>query len=242
MNRPLYKIAVTLVVGCCLLVSPALAHYLWITVDAKTGQHGTTNIYFEGGPGPGDGQYLDPFIQRGTSWFRTVETNKPNKLPTSEVKKSDKRWLSAPLPAAAPRAIESYGQWGVYRYGQTDVLLHYYARYLDVDDHEDLHELATAAHLALDIVAHNEPDGSLSLTVLWQEKPAANRQLSVRGAGGFKQNLKTDAAGQVKIKPEAKGRYTFRTHVEEKKSGTFEGKDYQLVRHHATLILNLPLE
>ena len=47
------------------LTSSAFAHYLWVTIDAKSGEHGTTNIYFEGGAGSGNGQYNDPIVKTG---------------------------------------------------------------------------------------------------------------------------------------------------------------------------------
>ena len=240
MKRPLTSVAAGLVVFA-VIATQACAHYLWVTIDAKTGEHGTTNIYFEGGPGAGDGQYLDPFIERGKTWIRTVGQSKPQELKVADTKKGDKRWVSGELTEAAPRSIDSYGMWGVYRYGDTDVLLHYYSRNLDVTDHDDLHELARAEQQTLDIVPHDE-EGEVQLQVLWQGKPAVGRNVSIRGPGGFKESLNTDKSGNVRFTPKAKGRYTFRTNVVEKgKSGTQDGKEYQEVRHHATLLMKLPL-
>ena len=85
--------------------STAWAHYLWVTVNAKTGENGTTNIYFEGGPG--DGQYLDPFIKRVKTWIRTAE--KPKALKIEVAKKPGKRWLTAKLPTKGPRSVDSFG-------------------------------------------------------------------------------------------------------------------------------------
>lgn len=223
-----------------LLTSIASAHYLWVTLDGKAGQHGTAHIYFEGGPGPGDGQYLDPFIERGTTWLRTIEASKPAEVKTTVSEKPGKRWLSTELSQPGPRSIDSFGKWGVYRYGETDVLLHYYARYLDVEDHDQLHELARAEQMALDIVPHDDGE-TLHLTVLWQGKPAAARPIAVRGPKGLKANLKTDKQGVATVKLGERGRYTFRTNVEEKQSGEDDGKKYDLKRHHATLLMNLPL-
>jgi len=219
---------------------PAGAHYLWVTVDAKAGTNGTTNIYFEGGPAPGDGQYLDRFLARGKTWIRTLAKPEPTELKIEDVKQGDKRWLSAALTADGPRSIDSFATFGVYRYGETDVLLHYYGRHLQVDDHDDLHELGRAKQMQLDIVPHDE-EGATQLTVLWQGKPAAGRTVSVRGPAGFKANLSTDAAGRVTFEPQGKGLYMFRTNVEEKKEGVDNGESYQLIRHHATLMMNLPL-
>lgn len=239
MKRLLTSIT-TWVIVFAIFASPAAAHYLWVTVDAKSGDYGTANVYFEGGPGAGDGQYLDRFIKNGKTWIRTLVASEPVELKVEDTKKDGKRWLSGPLTAAGPRSIDSYGKFGVYRYGETDVLLHYYARNIQVDDHDDLHELARAEQLLLDIVPHDEED-AMQLTVLWQGKPAAGATLSIRGPAGFKANLPTDAAGRVRFEAKEKGQYIFRTNVEEKKEGTDDGEAYQLIRHHGTLIMNLPL-
>ena len=239
MQRPLTSFTAWFVI-LVVFASPAAAHYLWVTIDAKSGEHGTVNVYFEGGPGAGDGQYLDPFVERGTTWIRTLNASEPAVLKVEDTQQAGKRWLSGALTAPAPRSIDSYGKWGVYRYGDTDVLLHYYARNLDVDDHDDLHELARAEQMTLDIVPHDEQE-AMQLTVLWQGKPAIGRSVSIRGPGGFKANLKTDSSGRVRVEAKTKGRYIFRTSVEEKQDGTFDGKPYQEIRHHGTLIMNLPL-
>jgi len=243
-GAPLMKRTLTWITACFVVLtifaSPASAHYLWVTIDAKAGEQGTTNIYFEGGPSAGDGQYLDRFVARGRTWIRTLGESAPSALKVQDTKLADKRWLSAPLPAKGPRSIDSVATFGVYRYGETDVLLHYYGRNIEVDDHDDLHELGRAKQMLLDIVPHDE-EGSMQLTVLWQGKPAAGKTVYVRGPAGWKVTAKTDAAGRVTFKPEGKGRYTIRTSVEEKKEGTDNGETYQLIRHHATLIMNLPL-
>lgn len=223
-----------------LFASPIFAHYLWVTVDNKAGEHGTTNIYFEGGPGAGDGQYLDPFIKRGKTWIRTLKDKKAVEIKVADTKEGDKRWLSTELSKPGPRSVDMFGMWGVYRYGTTDVLLHYYARHIEADDHDDLHVLERAPHLDLDIVPHCEA-GTVTLKVLWKGKPAADRTIAVRGPAGFKLSPKTNKFGVASFKAENEGRYTFRTSVEQEESGTQDGKEYQLKRHHATLVMNLPI-
>ena len=218
----------------------ASAHYLWLTLDGKAGENGTVNLYFEEGPRPGDGGYLDPFVRSGKTWIRAPVRDKPALLKLSEVKKPGQRWMSGELPAAGPRSIDSYGKFGVYRYGGTDVLLHYYARYLDVTSADQLRSLGRARQLALDIVAQ-WVDRELKAQVLWKGKPAAGRSVTVRGPG-VKQNLRTDDKGMIRFKPEERGQYTLRTNVEEPdRKGTDDGKKYDLTRHHATLTIKLPI-
>jgi len=79
------------------------------------------------------------------------------------------------------------------------VLLHYYARCLDLSSHEDLHELSTAKHM-------------------------------------------TDKSGRTSFKIEQAGSYSFRTNVEVDRAGKDGDDTYQQVRHHATLIMQLPLK
>ena len=86
-----------LLLNIALLWQVASAHYLWVAVDSKTGEHGTVNVYFEGGPGPGDGQYLDPFIKRGKHWIRTAEEPKASELKLDVAEKPKSRWLSRKL-------------------------------------------------------------------------------------------------------------------------------------------------
>jgi hypothetical protein len=216
----------------------ASAHYLWVTIDK---QNGATNIYFEGAPAAGDGRYLDHFTKTSKTWFRTVEKIKPELIQTSDVRKDKKRWLSVKLPAAAPRSIDCYGKFGVYAYGKTNVLLHYYGRHLDVSTHEDLHELGRAKHMDLDIVPHDS-ENEIELTVLWKGKPAADRIVYIHGPKQFRKNVKTNDKGRVIFTPAAAGNYRLRTSVEQATPGRDGDDDYDLIRHHATMIMTLPLK
>lgn len=235
----------TLPMSCffCLFcfLSHASAHYLWVTVNTKCGDNGAADIIFEEAPMAGDGYYLDHFTGTSTTWFRSVEKIQPRVLATSVVVEGQKSWLRAQLPEKAPRSMSCYGKFGVYRYGNTNVLLHYYAKNLDVHTHEDLHELGRAEHMDLDIVPHDR-ESEVELTVLWRRKPASGRMVYIRGPKKFRKNLKTDNRGTVRFTPANPGEYTFRTSVEENVSGRDGGQDYSRIRHNATLIMTLPLQ
>lgn len=221
-------------------LSHASAHYLWVTVDRQGGEFGSANIYFEEGPAAGDGHYLDHFTNTSKTWFRTTEEIEAQLIETSDVRDEEKRWLRAKLPASAPRSIDCYGKFGVYAYGETKVLLHYYARNLDLETHADLHELGRAEHMTLEIVPHDRED-QVELTVLWRGEPASHRTVALRGPEKFRKNLKTDEKGRVRFAPVHAGRYTFRTSVEEATPGREGDEQYDLIRHHGTLIMTLPL-
>lgn len=221
--------------------STASAHYLWIAIDKKDGEHGTAHIYFEEGPHPGDGHYLDPFVKGGTVWIRTAEKPEPVVLKTTVIKRPKQRWLTTKLTASGSRSIDMYGKFGVYRYGKTDVLLHYYSRNIEASSHEDLHEIDRAKQMSLEMSPH-EANGEMEIKVRWKGKRVAGRPVYIRGPKNFRKTIKTNDKGTASFKPEADGRYLFRTFVEEKdKSGTDAGKTYSMVRHNGTLVMTLPL-
>lgn len=225
--------------GLLLASSEAAAHYLWVVVENTQGER-AANVYFEEGPAARDGEYMDHFAGSSKTWVRTVKEIEPQLLETADTRADDKRWLRAPLAAETPLGVEAYGKFGVYLYGDTPVLLHYYARWLDVADHDDLHELGRAEHLDLDIVPHDHGD-EMQLTVLWKGEPAGNRTVHIRGPERFQQNLTTNERGRVEFTPPAAGRYTFRTSVEEATPGRDGEDEYELIRHNGTLVMNLPV-
>lgn len=233
-----FAVVVMLLLGS---YSTAWAHYLWIAVEKDGGPHGTAHIYFEESPRPGDGKYLDPFVKGGTVWLRTAEKPKPVVLKTNVVKKPGKRWLSTQLTASGSRSIDMYGKWGVYRYGKTDVLLHYYSRNIAAANHEDLHELDRARQMSLEMCPH-EANGKMEIKVRWKGERVAGRPIYIRGPKGFRKTIKTNDRGTASFQIGSAGRYLFRTFVEEKdKAGTDGGKKYSMVRHNGTLVMNLPL-
>lgn len=225
-------------IGVAVLASPAAAHYLWVTVDAKKGEHGTVNVYFEGGPSAGDGRYLDVFLKTGSTWVRTVESPKPHKLDIKDVKVDKKRWLSAECTASGPRSIDSYGKFGVYKYPNAEVLLHYYGRLIEVSSQAELNKVARAEQLDLDVAPIANGD-KIDLTVYWQGKPLAGQVVSIRGPKGLKINVKSDKAGKASFENKG-GRHTLRMLHEIKADGEDGGRKYSIIRHHSTMIVNLP--
>ena len=67
-----------------ILCSPhqASAHYLWVTIENQSGEHGVTRIVFEESSSAGDGHYLDHFSGTSKTWFRSVEQIEPELLKT----------------------------------------------------------------------------------------------------------------------------------------------------------------
>ncbi|MGE0606930.1 MAG: hypothetical protein AB7O62_07545, partial [Pirellulales bacterium] len=191
-------------------VPAASAHYLFLSIDPSAGEHGTMNLFFEEGPQAGDGFYLDPFLQRGKAWLRVagVEESRPLKLLEVKVEEKNQRWAASELAKSDNRAVESYCQWGVYRYGETDVLLHYYGKFVDVETAEQLAEVGQSDNLKLD-VRPTWQDGSLSVQVMWDGKPLGGSTIFLRGPG-LNKKVTADEDGNATIKPEKPGRFTLR--------------------------------
>lgn len=237
----IHRIIFAMLVGMTFTPVDVDAHYLWVKIDQKAGAHGTAQIFFEHSPSAGDGHYLDPFLETKTTWIRTVSDIQPKPIDLVEKKSGpEKRWVVSPLTSGSPRSVDSYWQFGVYQYGKTNVLLHYYARHLDVDSHEDLHELGRADQMALDMVPHDFGN-KLEIRVLWHDKPVPDSIVHVRGPRGYKQNFTTDKRGVVRLTIGGEGEYSFRTSYQEQKAGELEEEKYEAIRHNATLIMSLPL-
>lgn len=238
-SRTRLTFAVTLL---CLLVvcSPASAHYLWVVLDAEKGGQAVANIYFEESPRPGDGHYLNHFLGSSKVWIRTLEKPKPRLVTAAEVKEGENRWMRSELPPSDNISVDAYGKFGVYAYGKTNVLLHYYAKTLSVGSHDAIHELGRAEQMDLDLVPHDMGE-KLELKLLWKGKPAPQRNVFVRGPQGLRETLKTDKRGRILLEPKAPGQYLFRSSVEEPIAGEDNGKSFDLIRHNITMRLKLPL-
>jgi uncharacterized GH25 family protein len=224
------------------LFSPvASAHYLWVVIDDREGDHGTAKIYFEHAAAPGDGHYLDHFTTGAKTWVSTTNNKKPRELSLEDVKSGENRWLQAALDEPAPRSVEMHGKFGVYFYGKTPVLLHYYGRNLQVDSVDELNQLARARHMDLEMIP-SWKDGDLTISVFWKGHPVPDRDVAIFGPQKFVRKLKTDANGQVRFTPGTPGRYRIRGVAEVHKPGKDEdGQKYDFVRHNGTLFLDLPV-
>lgn len=221
---------------CLGVVTTASAHYLWISVDREPQGKSGTNIHFEEAPRPGDGSYLDHFLGTSDVWIRTIEQPAPTPIRAEEVKQGDKRWMRVDVPSAEEYSVDAYGKFGVYEYGQTKVLLHYYARNLSVSSHDAMHELGRAEQMDLDLVPH-DAGNRLELTLLWKGEPVADRMVFVHGPDGFRENIKTDANGRIELQRPSTGTLTLRSSVEFPTPGEDNGEAYERIRHNITLVL-----
>ncbi len=218
----------------------AEAHYLWVVIGDEDDGNKVANIYFEESPSPGDGHYLEHFLGTSKTWVRTLAEPEPELIATNEITIDKNRWMRAKLGQADERSVDAYGKFGVYAYGDTNVLLHYYARHLQANTHDGIHELGRAEQMKLDLVPHDSGD-ELELTLLWQGEPVGDRMVFIRGPQGFRKNLLTDERGRIAFVPKDGGSYTFRSSVEQKTAGEEQGDQYEFVRHNITLVMRLPV-
>ncbi len=225
-----------LLLGACHL---AEAHFLWVTID-RDAEPAAVNVVFEHGLKPGGGQYIPHFVARGKTWLR--DGGGTRELPVEDTRKDGLRWLSADLDATAPFQVASYGLFGVYRYGETDVQLHYYAKHIEAAGAAELEKFARSEQLDLDIVPALGDDGSITLTVLWRGSPLAGSRVTVGGASRF--DRKTGPDGTVSFRPDASVMHTVLARFEDPTPGTdpVDGKDYVKIRHQSTLTIHLPAE
>lgn len=228
-----------LTVASALLGERALAHYLWVVPGTTDEGTHVANIYFEESPAPGDGHYLKHFLGSSDVWIRTLEDPNPAPGKAYEVKQDKNRWLQIPMADAAEYSVDSYGKFGVYAYGKTNVLLHYYARNLKVASHDAIHELGRAEQMDLDLVPHDVGQ-QLEVKLLWKGNPVPDRMVFVRGPSGFRKNVMTDARGRILLTIENAGDYSFRSSVELPTPGEDDGEAYELIRHNITLSMPLP--
>lgn len=231
----------------CLVSATAAtsAHYLWILPQTNDKGERLANVYFEEGPHPGDGYYLDPFVKDCKVWLRTQDKDGVTTITMKEhfgkkkVRGKKTRWLISKEEIPSPCAIDSYGKFGVYRYpNKLDVLLHYNARHLDVKSGQQLQAWARAEHLDADIVPGMIKNG-VELQVLWKGKPAGVRTLKVRGP--IAKNVRTDKDGKVQVALSKPGLYRFQSYIELKEPGKENGKAYSVIRHHCTISMRWPL-
>jgi hypothetical protein len=223
-----------------LACSQATAHYLWIAVDSSRAGNQFANIFFEESPAPGDGHYLDHFLGTSDTWIRTLEDPNPKPVKAVEVKREADRWMQVTMRDFTEYSVDAYGKFGVYQYGKTNVLLHYYARNLKVTSHDAIHELGRAEQLQLDLVPH-DVGAQIELTLLWKGEAVPDRMVFIRGPNGLRKNVTTNDRGRILLSPQDTGSYTFRSSVEEPTPGEEGGESYELVRHNITLMMHLPL-
>ena len=221
-----------------LLPDAALAHYLWVEVDAAPQGSRFANLYFEESPKPGDGSYLDHFLGKSEVWIRTIEDPSPAPVRATEVKKGENRWMRVDVPSASEFSVDAYGKFGVYEYGKTKVLLHYYARHLaGIPMTRCMNWDGLSRWIS--ILSHTNWETRLNSRFCGKANRLPTAWSLFAARTDFVRMSSTDAKGRIEVPRPDAGTLTLRSSVEEQTPGKENGEAYELVRHNITLVMPL---
>ncbi|MBL9124576.1 MAG: DUF3386 family protein [Planctomycetaceae bacterium] len=226
------------VAAVAVTTSQAAAHFVWVEI-VPTEKGPTAQVYFSETPEAGSPELVGK-IAHAKAWVRGIGAeSKPLELNVE--KHEETGALVAKLEQGAPLSLEADVEYGVFKRGETALLVHYYAKHLAGRNVADFAAIGRATELPLDIVPRVEGD-KLRLTVSWQGKPAAGAELIVLDAAGEEQKLTTNeqGEGEVALKP---GQQAVRARlVDTQNQGEKNGQAYTQAWHIATLTFEVPSE
>ena len=224
-------------VACLSISSIAQAHFIWLD-QGDNGGKPQLLAYFGETAEPGEGHLLGK-IAHTKAWVRDAAGRKSD-LSVKTPGEGDKAALSADCPASGATSLEAFCDYGVYSHGGPGFLLQYYAKHLAGDWVNNTDQLARAEKLLLDVVPSTK-DKHLTLTVLYQGKPAAGKDVVVVDPADKQHDLTSDADGKATLPDLMAGKYAVRANViEADKSGERDGKKFGQTWHYCTLTFNLP--
>ena len=224
-------------VGCLLVGSVAHAHFIWLD-QSDNGGKPQLLAYFGESAEPGEGHLLGK-IAHTKAWVRDA-AGKASDLSVRTPVEGEKAALSADCPASGATSLEAFCDYGVYSHGGPGFLLQYYAKHLAGDWVNNVDQLARAEKLLLDVVPSIN-DKQLTLTVFYQGKPIAEKDVVIFDPEDKQHDLTTDTNGKATLPELIAGRYSVRANViEADKSGERDGKKFGQIWHYCTLTFNLP--
>jgi hypothetical protein len=233
MSRLAYLFGTAFLLSC----SVAQAHFIWLDQGDNAGKPQLL-AYFGETAEPGEGHLLGK-IAHTKAWVRDA-AGKKSDLSVKTPGEGDKAALSADCPASGATSLEAFCDYGVYSHGGPGFLLQYYAKHLAGDWVNNTDQLARAEKLLLDVVPSTK-DKHLTLTVLYQGKPASGKDVVVVDPADKQHDLTTDADGKATLPDLMAGKYAVRANViEADKSGERDGKKFGQTWHYCTLTFNLP--
>ncbi len=214
----------------------AAAHFLWLEAS-PTDKPSTVNLWFSETCAPGEAKLLDKAAHT-KAWVSTP-SGTAQSLTLEKKDNGDTGSWSSSIEAKSPCSIDAMCDYGVVTRGGETFLLQYDARHLVIGRGEDLASAGASDALALQVRPHWKGN-SLSLSVMFDGKPATDAQLLAILPNNEEQELKLDSSGVGAIEHPAAGDYAFRARVQQKQSGQRDGKQYDQVRHYSTLTFRLP--
>lgn len=220
--RPLRLCRSILFVAGLALVAPVKAHYLWLQQD-KDGGHLYFGEYEEGlrerSPGRLDempGPELRVFSRDGT------QVNVPAKRTANG--------FSFGGPAATSTVVATEAGYGVKDWSRQHIGVvkpMFYARFIG----PEARNIASADSLPLDIVPTGKPG---EFSVLFDRTPLPDTEVRIVAPNAWVREVKSDKEGKLVVSLPWKGQYILHAIHLEKRSGTFNGAQYEAIRHRTT--------
>lgn len=228
------KLMLLAVLGLITTQSPALAHFVWITVAKDSAGQPQAQVHFSELAEPDSAALLDR-VAATKVWSRTAagqpQTLKLTKHVTDEVGS----WV-APVKEGTP-AVSGSIKYGVLDRRDQVFLLWYHAKFLD-SAAPDFKALARDEALTLDVVPQ-ATDKGFELQVLFQGKPVEGSEVVVLDPEGNESTVKTDAQGKLSLAGSKPGVYSIRAKWTLAQAGKEGDKEYPQVNHYSTLALRV---
>ena len=202
---------------------PAGAHFIWIVPD-RSGRE--AKVIFSDNLEPDEAVPVGKIARTSL-----VIRDSAGKAAALDWKKGDHAYLVR-VPQTAPTIIGGVCQYGVMqRGGGKPFLLAYYPKLI----RGELLAAKPWAKLPFEIV----PQAGGQFRLFFGGKPVADAEVVVLPAAGRKKTLKTDGRGEFAMRWKKPGLYGIRARYVEARSGAYEGKNYDEVRHYATLVFQV---
>jgi uncharacterized protein DUF3386 len=211
---------------------PAEAHFLFIQVEphAEAGRH--VEVFFSERATAGDPKFVAKIAH--TELWRQDE---PGQFVPLTVNRGTDR-LRAYLSSGPSVSVVGRCEYGVLKRDKS-FLLRYYPKAV-AGKPDELAKLGRFDQIPLEIMPAFAND-SITLTVLREGKPLANRVLTTIDADLSNVELTTDAAGKATWQPKAPGQYAVYVQHTVPQAGTRNGETYDEIREFATLAFDWPL-
>ncbi len=222
-----YRLAITVAL-LLVLPAPARAHFLWLVQSNDN----TVALYFSETAEPGDPDLLER-IKNPIAW-RMSPTNATQKLTLQ--RQGDVASAAFSSKRAEDSVFVLRHDYGVLERGGEAFVLRYYAKTGPALGNKTWAQLDGSKHVDLDVIPKRTKRG-LQLRVLWHGQPLSGAQVKISAPGLQEVEKETNKEGLASIPISTDGTYSIRARHIEQKKGSSNGKQFNAIRHYATLAL-----
>ena len=204
------------------------AHHIWIAKSPTTGK---VNIYFGEDPSPDQDMFLAGI--KGMHVWSVGKDGSTRKIEFTHQTEGKNGWYET---ATGLSAVEVDCEYGVFGRGDTNMFLHYCAKWTKYPSHSIS---KSTGNLPIDIAVNNSGSRTI-FKVLHKKKPAAGCELRIIDSSNEEHDLIVNENGEVEFDKVPQGRWMVRAKVVEEISGEFNGKKFADKRYYCTLVLDAP--